>query len=101
MQLLLWGELASHEDVVYVAAIKKELGSKNALDDETTGLVQQPGAGVGTHDAEAQLVCAAALRLPHGRLDGPATGTVALSLRINCQPVQCQHMIVRWERSTD
>ena|SRR5450631_885814 len=98
MQLLLWGELVSHEDVVDVAAVKEELCSKDALDDEATGLVQQPGAGVGTQDAEAQLVCAAALCLLYGGLDGPATGTVALSLRINWQPVECQHMIVRWGR---
>ena len=95
MQLLLRGELASHEDVVDVAAVKKELCLKDALDDEATGFVQQPGAGVGTQDAEAQLVCAAALSLLYGRLDEPATGTVPLSLRINCQTVECQHMIVR------
>ena len=53
MQLLLWGERASHEDVVDVAAVKKELCLKDALDDEATGFVQQPGAGVGTQDAEA------------------------------------------------
>ena len=97
-QLLLGDELASHEDVVDVAAVKEELCSKDALDREATGLVQQPGTGVGTQDAEAQLVCAAALCLLHGRLDEPATGTVALSLRINCQPVESQHMIVRRER---
>jgi len=98
MQLLLRGELAGHQDVVDVAAVKEELCSKDALDREATGLVQQPGTGVGTQDAEAQLVCAAALCLLHGRLDEPATGTVALSLRINCQPVESQHMIVRRER---
>jgi hypothetical protein len=38
MQLLLRGELASHEDVVDVAAVKEELCSKDALDDEATGL---------------------------------------------------------------
>ena len=58
----------------------------------------KPGAGIRTQAAEAQLLCAAALCLLYGRLDESATGTVALSLRINCQPVESQHMIVRWER---
>ena len=40
-------------------------------------------------------MCAAALCLLYGRLDESATGTVALSLRINCQPGESQHMIVR------
>jgi len=39
-------------------------------------------------------LCAAALCLLYSRLDEPATGTVALSLRINCQPVESQDMIV-------
>ena len=43
-------------------------------------------------------MCAAALCLQYGRLDEPATGTVALSLRINCQPVEGQHVIVRRDR---
>lgn len=53
MRLLLRGELASHEDAVDVGAVKEELRSKDALDDEAAGFVQQPGAGVGTQDAEA------------------------------------------------
>src|SRR5665811_2354952 len=98
MQLLRRGELARHQDVVDVAAVKEELCSKDALDHEATGFVQQPGAGVGTQDAKAQLVCAAGLCLLYGRLDEPATGTAALSLRINCQSVECQYMVVRRER---
>jgi len=53
MRLLLRGEQASHEDVIFVAAVKEALGSKDALNDEATGFIQQPGAGVGTQDAEA------------------------------------------------
>jgi hypothetical protein len=39
VQLLLRGELASHQDVVDVTAVKEELRSKDALDHEATGLV--------------------------------------------------------------
>ena len=42
MQLLLRGEQASHEDVIDVA-VKEELRSKDALNDEATDLVQQTG----------------------------------------------------------
>ena len=43
MQLLLRGEQASHEDVIDVAAVKEELRSKDALNDEATDFVQQTG----------------------------------------------------------
>ncbi len=91
-------EVASHKDVVDVAALQQELSPQHPLGHEAAPLVKAAGTDVVPQHPQRDLARPEAAALPHCLLDQAATDTRALLSRIDCQSANLPYMRVRRER---